>query len=248
MANMETEAAEAAAAANESTALGLLYWSLALALICGLMFVCVASLFALTDLETDALNPIDACRKLNTFAKYEFAMLVRRPLRSSLAPELSPAPLLCSASSPLRRRLRCGLRALGAQALLSVMMGAAQSWLVLLLLPMLAYSGYKIASSAEGPAGLAKPTAPAQLFGALPPRSPRARPAHPPPPRADDTSIFNALPKAKQELFVKLGFYLLAFFLILYHTLRVLIFLILPWTKNYLMSSFLRPFSSTKKT
>ena len=28
----------------------------------------------------------------------------------------------------------------------------------------------------------------------------------------------------------------------------VLIFLILPWTKNYLMSSFLRPFSSTKKT
>ena len=46
-------------------------------------------------------------------------------------------------------------------------------------------------------------------------------------PRADDTSIFNALPKAKQELIVKLGFYLLAFFLILYHTLRVLIFLIL---------------------
>ena len=107
MANMETAAAEAAAAANESTALGLLYWSLALALICGLMFVCVASLFALTDLETDALNPIDACRKLNTFAKYEFAMLVRRPLRGSLAPELSPAPLLCSASSPLRRRLGC---------------------------------------------------------------------------------------------------------------------------------------------
>jgi len=106
MANMETAAAEAAAAANESTALGLLYWSLALALICGLMFVCVASLFALTDLETDALNPIDACRKLNTFAKYEFAMLVRRPLRGSLAPELSPAPLLCSASSPASP-LRC---------------------------------------------------------------------------------------------------------------------------------------------
>ena len=130
-------------------------------------------------------------------------------------------------------------------------MGAAQSWLVLLLLlPMLAYSGYKIASSAEGPAGLAKPTAPAQLFGALPLRPP-PRPARrplTPRRRADDTSIFNALPKAKQELFVKLGFYLLAFFLILYHTLRVLIFLILPWTKNYLMSSFLRPFSSTKKT
>ena len=78
--------------------------------------------------------------------------------------------------------------------------------------------------------------------------APRAAAAQPPPRRADDTSIFNALPKAKQELFVKLGFYLLAFFLILYHTLRVLIFLILPWTKNYLMSSFLRPFSSTKKT
>ena len=78
--------------------------------------------------------------------------------------------------------------------------------------------------------------------------APRATAAQPPPRRADDTSIFNALPKAKQELFVKLGFYLLAFFLILYHTLRVLIFLILPWTKNYLMSSFLRPFSSTKKT
>ena len=80
-------------------------------------------------------------------------------------------------------------------------------------------------------------------------RPPRAAAAHTAAaPRADDTSIFNALPKAKQELFVKLGFYLLAFFLILYHTLRVLIFLILPWTKNYLMSSFLRPFSSTKKT
>jgi hypothetical protein len=105
----------------------------------------------------------------------------------------------------------------------------AHTWLLALLVWLAAaYSGYKIATSDEGPAGLAKPFEPARLF--------------------DDTTIFNDMGPCKNELFVKLAFYLLTFFGVLYHMLRVTIYFILPFTKNALMNTFLRPFSSTKKT
>ena len=73
---------------REVTGINVLFWFICFTLICSLMFTCVYSLFTLTDLEADALNPVDACRKLNRAAKYEFYMLVGAcPAQPS---ELSP--------------------------------------------------------------------------------------------------------------------------------------------------------------
>jgi hypothetical protein len=115
------------------------------------------------------------------------------------------------------------------QVLLGTLLLIAQTWLLALCVwPAAAFCAYKIATSTEGPVGLAKPFEPARLY--------------------DDTTIFNDLAKYKQELFIKLGLYMLAFFGVLYHMLRVTIYFVLPYTKNALMNTFLRPFSSTKKT
>lgn len=115
------------------------------------------------------------------------------------------------------------------QVLLSAMLLIAKTWiLALCVLPAAGFCAYKIATSTEGPGGLAKPLEPARLY--------------------DDTQIFNDLAKHKQELFIKLALYMLAFFGVLYHMLRVTIYFILPYTKNALMNTFLRPFSSSKKT
>ena len=69
----------AAAASAWGGGIGLIYWGFAFGLICALLFVCVYPLFVLTDLEADLINPIDACRKLNQMAKYEFGAQVGRP-------------------------------------------------------------------------------------------------------------------------------------------------------------------------
>jgi hypothetical protein len=115
------------------------------------------------------------------------------------------------------------------QVLLSAMMLIAQTWqLAVCVLPAAGFCAYKIATSTEGPSGLARPLEPARLY--------------------DDTQIFNDLARYKQELYIKLGLYMLLFFGVLYHMLRVTIYFLLPYAKNTLMNTFLRPFSSTKKT
>ena len=81
---------------DEVTGANVLFWWVAFALICGLMFITVYSLFTLTDLEADALNPVDACRKLNRVAKYEFFMLVR------IIPTHLPASPFPAAAAALR--------------------------------------------------------------------------------------------------------------------------------------------------
>ena len=109
------------------------------------------------------------------------------------------------------------------------MMLIAQTWqLAVCVLPAAGFCAYKIATSTEGPSGLARPLEPARLY--------------------DDTQIFNDLARYKQELYIKLGLYMLLFFGVLYHMLRVTIYFLLPYAKNTLMNTFLRPFSSTKKT
>lgn len=71
---------------DEVTGVNVFFWFICFSLICSLMFICVYSLFTLTDLEADALNPVDACRKLNRVAKYEFFMLVRPSPHHSMLP------------------------------------------------------------------------------------------------------------------------------------------------------------------
>lgn len=100
--------------------------------------------------------------------------------------------------------------------------------LALCVLPAACFCAYKIATSEEGATGLVKPLEPARLY--------------------DDTKIFSDLAQCKQELFVKLAFYMVTFFGVLYHLLRVTIYFILPYIKSGLMNTFLRPFSSSKKT
>lgn len=56
-----------------------LFWLIGFGLVCGLIFATMWSLFTLTDLETDHVNPMDACRRLNKMAKLEFTTLVRAP-------------------------------------------------------------------------------------------------------------------------------------------------------------------------
>jgi hypothetical protein len=82
--------ANALGAYDEVTGFNVLFWMIAFGLICGLMFTCLYSLFTLTDLESDMINPMDACQRLNKMTKYEFFMLVR-----GATPAL-PASSICS--------------------------------------------------------------------------------------------------------------------------------------------------------
>jgi hypothetical protein len=50
--------------------LTLLFWVVVFALVCALLFVAIFSLFTLTDLNEDNLNPNDACKKLNSGASH----------------------------------------------------------------------------------------------------------------------------------------------------------------------------------
>ena len=81
--------ANALGAYDEVTGFNVLFWMIAFGLICGLMFTCLYSLFTLTDLESDMINPMDACQRLNKMTKYEFFMLVR-------ATPALPASSICS--------------------------------------------------------------------------------------------------------------------------------------------------------
>ena len=62
---------------DEVTGFNVLFWGLAFVIVCALLFATVWSLFTLTDLESDLINPMDACQRLNKMTKLEFAMLVR---------------------------------------------------------------------------------------------------------------------------------------------------------------------------
>ena len=62
---------------DEVTGFNVLFWMLAFVIVCALLFATIWSLFTLTDLESDRINPMDACQTLNKMPKVEFIMLVR---------------------------------------------------------------------------------------------------------------------------------------------------------------------------
>jgi hypothetical protein len=65
----------------ESQWTALVYWGLAFGLACLLLFLAIYPLFVLTDLESDMINPTDACVKLNKLAKIDWVVQVCAPLR-----------------------------------------------------------------------------------------------------------------------------------------------------------------------
>ena len=69
---------------DEVTGFNVLFWGVAFAIVCCLLFANLWSLFTLTDLEADMINPMDACRRLNKMTKLEFAMLVCTPSSAGL--------------------------------------------------------------------------------------------------------------------------------------------------------------------